>query len=360
MFKFKFSGLTGQEARTHHLGQIRLDWENIQNVDPDEMTAEMACLAVRLNGQAIQYVPDRLITRNMCDDALEEDGTLIKYVPKDLKTPGRCARAVIQDVRALEFIPEEVKTKTFFEYVAKENGYVINYVPQEMITDQIIAEAVGANPEIVAGFKVDFVSRIPQEALSKLVKKTPGTIQYLPAEIITKEIALMAVKRDPSCIVYIPESLRKDKAFYEEAALSNGKILVFIPEDCKTEKVCLNALFSSDEILDSVPKKYLTKKNWHKIVSFDDLSSITGVSAIPVEYIDGDFTKEYRSAIKHQIDDLSIEHLEAYVKFDNSLIEEIGRKSTFIEIAKRLNIDTDLTPKLNDEMASDVDLSPGS
>ena len=96
------------------------------------------------------------------------------------------------------------------------------------------------------------------EALEK-VKKDGKKLEYVPDELKTDELCLEAVKQNGLALEYVLDELKTDELCLE-AVKQDGLVLEDVPEELKTDVLCLEAVKNDNDgwVLDSVPKELKT------------------------------------------------------------------------------------------------------
>ncbi len=98
----------------------------------------------------------------------------------------------------------------------------------------------------------------------------PASIEYIPQELITREMSDIAVKFSPLLLRYVPRRfIHHDMCL--RAVRAMGPVLEFVPEEFKTHEICLEAVRHYGRAINSVPFRHMSsevvvgsKLAWHK------------------------------------------------------------------------------------------------
>jgi hypothetical protein len=95
------------------------------------------------------------------------------------------------------------------------------------------------------------------EALA-LLKKYPKRFKYLPEELKTAKICLIAVQKDGFALHYVPEAVKTEEICL--AAVNEcGYMLEYVPKALKTEDICVAAVKQDSRALEYVPEALKTE-----------------------------------------------------------------------------------------------------
>ena len=78
-------------------------------------------------------------------------------------------------------------------------------------------------------------------------------LRYVPHRLRTKGLCMAAVLNQPESLQFVPESLR-DTVMYEQAVSRTGHVLAMVPEEERSEHLCILAILSrTGGVLEHVP-----------------------------------------------------------------------------------------------------------
>ncbi|MDR2583586.1 MAG: DUF4116 domain-containing protein [Fibromonadaceae bacterium] len=106
------------------------------------------------------------------------------------------------------------------------------------------------------------------EQALKLVVQYGIMLKYVPEELKTEEVCLEAVRNSKgynsvgitdNAIVFVPEALRTAQLCFE-AVKNNGEALEYVPEKLRTAELCLEAVMNNGKALKYVPEEFKTAK----------------------------------------------------------------------------------------------------
>ena len=249
-------------------------------------TTDLCALAVGQNGLALQFVPKELRSPAICDAALQNDACALHWVPAQLKTYDICLQALeraadldeeddgthgaadLNSVRhLLEAVPEKHRDRVMCETALRIPfcfcsvmlvPEALRHVPPEFIDEEMSCKAVSAMPEMLACVPDQLcTAELCLEAVTRgRVYRSNGAslvLRYVPHRLRTKGLCMAAVLNQPESLQFVPESLR-DTVMYEQAVSRTGHVLAMVPEEERSEHLCILAILSrTGGVLEHVP-----------------------------------------------------------------------------------------------------------
>ena len=92
-----------------------------------------------------------------------------------------------------------------------------------------------------------------------LVKKGGRILRYIPENKRTNKICEIAVQQDGSALQYVPEDKKTNK-ICEIAVQQDGTVLEYVPEDMKTDEICKTAIKRYNKTLQFIPNNKKTNE----------------------------------------------------------------------------------------------------
>ena len=261
---------------------------------------------------------DGLVTLDDCKLAVEHNGAILEFVPFAFKTEEICLKAFANNNfnrNLIQYIPSEMLTKDFLLSVVGISGVALKYIPLELIDVDIICNAVTQNKSAIQYIPKEYetdeifikILEIYPEKLEYIIDKKPllfeymnnnsnlslglmekvvsakwGNLKYIPAEFITKEICDFSFNISWKSFQFFPDKYKtremcefvtgKSILFVEycpiwfltnemcEAFIRKKRSLRCIPNELRTEKLCLLAIQNDYQEFQSIPKNFLTEE----------------------------------------------------------------------------------------------------
>lgn len=232
------------------------------------LTREVCEIAMSKNGLNLKYVPEQYRDIAMCLAAVQSDGGALGEVPERILLGDKgyeiCFTAVRNDLKglALSFVPEcylrGKEGKALCEAAVKANGYALEYVPKRLITKELAKVAIEAPFPVGELLWPDgsrstwsayrsycpVLSLVPKKCMSEELvalsaRLYPESLQYAPAEFVSRDLCFEMVERDPMNLRYVPQL---DKKLVNYALKSNPWAILAIPASLLTTKLCRDAL----------------------------------------------------------------------------------------------------------------------
>ena len=224
----------------------------IDTIPEERRTLEMCLIALKTYGSALKYLPVEMITPEMVNKAIKIDGKALEFAPYEMITPQMTFSAVKQNVLALQYVPDEMKTpdmcRVALELIRNDNCNKVHHC------DFPDAEVIKHVP----------FSEVCFEYLQKYERDNKDPFHVfagIKPEIFTPEMAQLAARLSPSSIQFVPDHLKtqemKDIQLVSNADIFDG-VFRALPEERKTELVCLAALQADNHIFLHIPEKYRT------------------------------------------------------------------------------------------------------
>jgi hypothetical protein len=119
------------------------------------------------------------------------------------------------------------------------------------------------------------------DSYENIVSKYPWAIEYVPEEMITKELCEITFNNDNTILILIPRNFRTQE-MYKLAVLQIPLYLEHIPDELKTSEMCIRAVQDEPHMLKAVPKEYITQEMCNKAVSDDNYV----IKYVPKKFLD--------------------------------------------------------------------------
>ena len=188
------------------------------------LTREVCEIAVSKNGLNLEYVPEQYRDIAICLAAVQSNGSALREVPERILLGDKgyeiCLAAVRNGGLALSFVPKcylrGKEGKALCEAAVKANGYALEFVPKRLITKELAKVAIEAPfpvrellwPDGSRSTRSAYrsycsvLSFVPKKCMSEeLVALSaqlyPESLQYAPAEFVSRDLCFEMVERDP-------------------------------------------------------------------------------------------------------------------------------------------------------------------
>ena len=208
------------------------------------------------HGYLINTVPEDRRTLKMCMTALETYGSALKFLPPEMITPKIAMKAVQTDGVALEFVPDKMKTPQMSMTAVQQNVLALEFVPYEMKTPHMCRVALGLIIDNVPPNAVHYVD-LPGTRILRDVPFPEVCIEYLKKQVepFAPENHQTTKKEQPE--IKLSQREMEDIKLTVNDDIFNGFFRA-LPEERKTELVCLAAVQASFLNFSHVPEKYRT------------------------------------------------------------------------------------------------------
>lgn len=157
-----------------------------------------------------------------------------------------------EDIWTICETPEEFIDYEICLYAVKKDGRIFNGIPEIYRTDDLLKCALDSDSEFC-------LRNLPEKRKTKsicdyAINCWPGDIQDVPIEMRDRKMCVKSIKYDPYNITYVP----KDILTYgmQMIAVSGyGKMLKKIPESEQTDRLCWLAIMNDPKAMDLVKNK---------------------------------------------------------------------------------------------------------
>lgn len=231
---------------------VKADVNFFQQVPDDKKTSEMCLFAVGKDKNLFKYVPDTLKTSELCRDMVKQSADFLKEVPDDKKTPEMCFMAVQQKGILLEYAPETMRTADVCNSALDNDPEAIKFVPEILQTEDFLLDRVQKDPRILSS-----LGNKPSAFWLALVRKNGIFLAQVPETHRRGELCVEALKNanEQAGKVFsdVPDEI-KTPDFLLEIMQINGKLLQYVPEKKRTNKICLAAVKNENTAFEFVPE----------------------------------------------------------------------------------------------------------
>ena len=286
----------GKQAQTKEMAEEAVRGFSVDNhaytilkvIAKKYLTREVCEIAVCKNGLNLKYVPEEYRNAAICLAAVQNDGDALRDVPKQVLLGEKgyeiCLTAVRNSFKepVLSLVPDcclhGKEGKALCEAAVRANGYALEYVPKRLITKELAKAAIETPcpvKEILLpdgsrltqsgyhSWRCDSIlSLVPEKCLSEELvalsaRLYPESLQYAPAEFVSRNLCVEMIERDPLNLQY---TRMPDKELVEYALQADPRAILAVPTSMLTLKLCRNALRRDPTIpIEKLPESYRGK-----------------------------------------------------------------------------------------------------
>jgi len=222
------------EFMTNDTYKYILNLNGLMLLNVIDRTEELCNIAIENNGLALQFVENS--TYEMCKKAVLSNGLALEFVKDEFKTQELYYLAINNDCDALKFVEDQTEELCIFS--VKINGSALRYVKNQT---QQICDVASSNIEHNVGvlelMKDEFKTYNNCKIL--LTNSLCNSIKDVPPALITYELCLLAVKNSHHDLKYVPQEY-KTEIICLNAVKGYWSALEHIEN--QTEEMCLIAL----------------------------------------------------------------------------------------------------------------------
>lgn len=142
--------------------------------------------------------------RHLCEAAVKANGYALEFVPKRLITKELAKVAIEAPFPVRELLWPDGSRSTRSAY--RSYCPVLSLVPKKCMSEELVALSARLYPESLQYAPAEFVSR---DLCFEMVERDPMNLRYVPQ--LDKKLVNYALKSNPRAILAIPVSLLDDK-----------------------------------------------------------------------------------------------------------------------------------------------------
>ena len=227
----------------------------------ERRTQSVSQAAVNADYQSLTEVPKNIQSEELILSVLRRDGFMLFAIDIDRRTPKMYMTALESTALALKHFPPEIITPEIAAKAVESNGIALMYVPEEIKTRELCRSALSACTLNTKDYEIIENVPFPEiclEYLKKIEKENSDpffVFGNIKPEVITPEMAQIAVRMEPSCIQFVPDKL-KTAELCMTAVGRDWMNMRFIPENRKTKELCETAMMQSIHAQQLVPEQF--------------------------------------------------------------------------------------------------------
>jgi hypothetical protein len=228
------------------------DGNFLKDIPEHLRTASVCARALETPGVSGEFVPWPFRTPELYRQKLSKNGRLLEYL--ESPTPAECRVAVESYGCALQWVPEELKTQELCLAAFANDTKAINYMPLESDAWKMsIATMMLAD----ASLELILPELRSPDLCHKFVRANPKNIQYVPAELVTAEIAQHAFDNNPYLLQYIPTA-RQTFEMWDQVTRGHREFAAVAPAHILADRRFLGFVTENPCLLKSLEPPKLT------------------------------------------------------------------------------------------------------
>lgn len=225
--------------------------------------------SVKLNGLSLKYIDDKDKTYKLCWEAIKQNPLSLKYIPEKFKTKKICEKAIKDCHWNLKYIPISFISREMCLRTIEDIDIIFLLIDTLPDLSNLLELKEKANEEFSTFLLINKFYN-DKEFIKQAIEKCPYYVFSLPEKEYNSELFLKVINLNMSLIRknilnYIPKEY-KNKEIYEAVFSSDKDAIELIPNEYKTEKMCLKSLESSYNIK-FIPKNLKTESFYLKALN---------------------------------------------------------------------------------------------
>lgn len=241
------------------LSKVKRDGSRLAKV-PSKFKTYKVCLAsVKQQGEALQYVPKSMMTQELCLEAIKNSGCALEYVPPEYANYEIYESAVSQSGLALQHVPESLKDESLCFKAVLSNGGGFIHTPKRFVNQKLCDIAVAQLGGLIKEVPLEFLS---ENLCLEAVREQCGALEHIPEAFRTKAVCIESLKNAHN-FKNVPDHLLNEELIMGVAENYGPDyyqtMLLLIPKDKQTEKICMAAVKASGHNLEFVARSLQTE-----------------------------------------------------------------------------------------------------
>ena len=184
-------------------------------------------------------IPESQLTQDFCNRAFKINRLVFECIPPHFKTATMCQEACCRDIKMLRFVPRQIMNKSFLRKPLKNcrwQSFDPSIIPNHLVTAELI-EQLASKPLLPSIYPLALVPPQQREYQHYLqaCQKSWCSIDSVPEDLKTEEICLAAVQGSYKALSAIPVA-KRTLAVCEQAFTESVESLQWIPEHLVTPR----------------------------------------------------------------------------------------------------------------------------
>jgi hypothetical protein len=212
----------------------------LQYVPKNSIDRDMCIKAINKNGLALQFVIPILIDQDMCINALSKNALSLQFVPEKLMNETVITFALFKNGLALKFVPDNLKNDFYSQEAMKNNPNALEFVKELHQTEEMIQNAVQKD-----GLLLRFAYMKSKEACIKAIKNNREAGNYIPDYLMNDN--------DLIKLLMMEELLKQNGMLLKDfdnppiemckvAVEQNAYAIQYVPKEINTLELCILAV----------------------------------------------------------------------------------------------------------------------
>ena len=205
----------------------------------DSLPEELLRQVFTSDYQDFREIPESQLTQDFCDRAFKINRLVFECIPPHFKTATMCQEACCRDIKMLRFVPGQIMTKSFLGKSLKHcrwQSFDPSIIPNHLVSAAVIAQ-LASKPLLALIYPLALVPPQQREYQHYLqaCQKSWCSINSVPEDLKTEEICLAAVQGSYKALSAIPAA-KRTPAVCEQAFTESVESLQWIPQHLVTPR----------------------------------------------------------------------------------------------------------------------------
>lgn len=172
---------------------IKKDGYSIKDLHPDEVTLELAELAIDSYHYCLQHIPKHIQTREICLKCIKKSGTSLEFVREDLQDEELCFEAVSNTPYAIKYVKNQTEKICMH---AIKNGYgIFEYIKNPTYEMRIAAVTKES-------MNIKYIENPTREEIKIALKGSKYVLNNIPENKQSLELCLTAIDFEEESYIY--------------------------------------------------------------------------------------------------------------------------------------------------------------
>ena len=279
MMKFSTKYQLFQLLDTSIFNLVNINLQDVNEIQALDDLHRYMTAKVKQNGMLLFLLKEELLIPELCLLAVEYEASYLLRIPTRYWTEKMMIMYVSQSGDNLKKIPKDLQTVNVV-YHAVIRGGRIQHANPKLLTEEIILIALVKNPSDIYYIDTDVDTDVLSNIWLTIVCNIDLDLSIVPERYKTHNFYCKLIRRKPSLFNIIPEVYRT-KELYIELVNTDGMQIVNVPQEYVDEEMYMIAILNNWEVIKYISDEYKTANVCHLSYTF----SYNAILYMPIDFI---------------------------------------------------------------------------
>lgn len=157
-----------------------------------------------------------------------------KKIPIKFQTQALAQKAIFYDLTLLPFMPFHLRTDDFYRWLLRRHPQCLGLIPEQIVTKEMAVDALKKDWRALQYFPCQWITTLLCETA---VIQNGKALDYVPLNFMNAPLCYLSVLQDGKNLQYVPLEW-KDKGLCKTAVKQTPDAFAYIPQDKKDLEIC--------------------------------------------------------------------------------------------------------------------------